>query len=165
MHYLKPSRFGVLDELALRGDRRWVSDRQFTAAWLFGIAVGLLLFSDHVPDLNAEQFLQTLLVAVLVSPVIEELLFRGILQGRLLRLDWGRKHLIGFTRANLCCSLLFTAFHLSSHAPIWSIGVFFPSLLFGYFRDKHNSVYPSIVLHIFYNAVYFLLPILISYSF
>ncbi|PMG90032.1 JDVT-CTERM system CAAX-type protease [Vibrio breoganii] len=165
MHYLKPGRLGVFDELALRGDRRWVSDRQFKAAWLFGIAVGLLLFSGHVPDLNAQQSWQTLLVAVLVSPIIEELLFRGILQGRLLRLDWGRKQLIGFTGANLCCSLLFAAFHLFSHAPIWSIGVFFPSLLFGYFRDKHNSVYPSIALHIFYNAVYFLLPIVISYSF
>jgi membrane protease YdiL (CAAX protease family) len=36
--------------------------------------------------------------------------------------------------------------------------VLLPSLLYGYFRDRHGSVYPAIALHVFYNAGYFLLP-------
>jgi membrane protease YdiL (CAAX protease family) len=61
------------------------------------------------------------------------------------------------TQANLTSSALFTTLHFTSHAPLWAIGVLLPSLLFGYFRDRHDSIYPAIVLHIFYNAGYFLL--------
>jgi membrane protease YdiL (CAAX protease family) len=33
--------------------------------------------------------------------------------------------------------------------------VLFPSLIFGYFRDRYTSIYPCMVLHAFYNAGYF----------
>ena len=65
----------------------------------------------------------------------------------------------GFTLANLATSVLFTALHFVSHPPLWAAGVLLPSLLYGYFRDRHDSVYPAIALHVFYNAGYFLLPL------
>ncbi|MEZ8988102.1 JDVT-CTERM system glutamic-type intramembrane protease [Vibrio breoganii] len=162
MHNQQSQLIGLLDEFALRGDRKWVSERMFKVACLFGFAIGLLLLSSPAPISQTQQAWQTLLMVVVVSPLLEELLFRGVMQGRLLRLDWGSRHLFGFTLANLCSSLLFTALHFISHQPLWALSVLFPSLLFGYFRDRHNSVYPSIALHIFYNAVYFILPIVIS---
>ncbi|GEA60702.1 JDVT-CTERM system glutamic-type intramembrane protease MrtJ [Vibrio comitans] len=165
MQYLKSLTLGALDEFALRGDARWILDRQFKVACLFGLAVGLVLLSSKVSTLNAGQSWQALVLVVLVSPLLEELLFRGMLQGRLLSLNWGSLSLLGFTSANLCCSLVFTAFHFTSHEPIWALSVLVPSLLFGYFRDRHNSVYPSIALHIFYNAVYFILPMLLGIRF
>ena len=100
---------------------------------------------------------------VLLQPVLEELLFRGLIQGKLLTWNWGKRQFAGFTLANLATSLLFTALHFASHPPLWAAGVLLPSMLFGYFRDRHDSVYPAIALHVFYNAGYFLLPLFNGY--
>jgi hypothetical protein len=47
--------------------------------------------------------------------------------------------------------------HLWSHPAGWAAAVIVPSLVFGYVRDRYQSVYPSIVLHLYYNAGYALL--------
>lgn len=90
-------------------------------------------------------------------PLFEELLFRGVIQGQFLQTLWGRKTWVGLSASNLVVSLLFTFFHLASHSISWSLLVFAPSLCFGFARDRFGSVYPAIVLHVFYNAGYFLL--------
>lgn len=59
--------------------------------------------------------------------------------------------------ANLLTSLSFTLAHLASHSTSWSLLVLIPSLCFGFVRDRFGSVYPSIILHVFYNTGYFLL--------
>ncbi len=93
----------------------------------------------------------------LLQPLAEELLFRGFLQGQWLQIRWGKASWHGFSAANGVTSLLFASSHLLSHPPIWAIAVFFPSIIFGYFRERYGSLYPSIFLHIFYNAGYFYL--------
>jgi membrane protease YdiL (CAAX protease family) len=45
--------------------------------------------------------------------------------------------------------------HFINHPPFWALAVFFPSLVFGYFRDRCDSVVPAITLHILYNFGYF----------
>lgn len=95
-----------------------------------------------------------LLLAV-VYPVLEELAFRGALQGSLYHSQWGRAAMGPLTHANLLTSLLFACFHFIAHPALWAILVIFPSLLFGYFRDKYQSVLPAILLHVFYNMGYF----------
>lgn len=90
---------------------------------------------------------------VIVAPVLEELLFRGVLQGRLLETTWGRDGRF-FTRANLATSACFAVFHLVSHAWAWSLAAFVPSLVFGHFRDRYRSLMWPIVVHAFYNAGY-----------
>jgi len=97
------------------------------------------------------------LFVALWQPLIEELLFRGIIQGHVLRSIGGQKTWIGFSIPNLLTSLLFTLAHLTSHSLSWSLLVFVPSLCFGFVRDRFGSVYPSIALHAFYNAGYFFL--------
>lgn len=51
-------------------------------------------------------------------------------------------------------SLQFSALHFIGHPPLWAAGVLLPSLLYGFFRDRHDSVLPPIALHVFYNAGY-----------
>jgi membrane protease YdiL (CAAX protease family) len=94
-------------------------------------------------------------LALVVYPVLEEWLFRGRIQGALAAGRLGRRQWIGFTAANLVTSLLFAAFHLLNHPPLWAALVLFPSLLFGLFRDRYQGIGPSILLHAFYNAGYF----------
>jgi membrane protease YdiL (CAAX protease family) len=101
----------------------------------------------------------------LVAPAVEELVFRGAMQPGLLRIITGTQcRLASFSAAqkaqvlaNVATSLLFSAMHLLAHPPVWAAAVFVPSLVFGYFRDRHNSLLSPIVLHAVYNAGYFLL--------
>ena len=90
---------------------------------------------------------------VVVTPVLEELAFRGLLQAELRqRLAWrmGRISL-----ANLLTSGVFVGLHWMQSPTLLALAVFIPSLVFGYFKDRFNSVKPSIFLHVVYNAAYF----------
>ena len=94
------------------------------------------------------------LYPALLYPVVEELVFRGLVQDLLHRhlRPW---HLGPLSHANLLTSLLFTALHFVNHAPLWAAAVFFPSLLFGFFKDRTGQLAAPIVLHVYYNSGYF----------
>jgi membrane protease YdiL (CAAX protease family) len=62
------------------------------------------------------------------------------------------KKTFSISGANLITSFLFAAAHLLHQSPLWASLVFFPSLIFGWAREKYDSIVPSIVLHSFYNA-------------
>lgn len=131
-----------------------MGDRRFLLALLAGPLAWLALaMAGWLP---ARTDLVFLLMAILVRPVVEELVFRGLVQGEL------RKHLTwqwrGLTLANAIASIAFAALHFVYQPPAWAVAVFVPSLVFGYFRDRHESVLPSIILHTWYNAGFFLLP-------
>jgi membrane protease YdiL (CAAX protease family) len=92
-----------------------------------------------------------------IQPVIEELLFRGVIQGCLLHTAWGQRTLGCLSLANLVTSVAFSSAHMANHTLVWSILILAPSLAFGILRERFDSVYPPITLHVFYNAGYFLL--------
>lgn len=122
---------------------------------LFWIALSRTVIWHPIParELLSRHYLSL----ILLQPFIEELIFRGFLQGQWLQTAWGRSSRYGITGANLTASLLFVASHFVSHPPGWAAAVFFPSMIFGALRDRHDSLYPAILLHIFYNAGYFYL--------
>jgi len=151
-----------MQDLGLHPGWGWLTDPRFGLALLAGCLFWLALFwmaQGGLVKMGPVHGLAVLASLILVQPVIEELLFRGLLQGRLVEQSWGQRQLGGFTLANLLVTVLFTALHFFSHPPLWAAGVLLPSLLYGYFRDRHDSVYPAIALHVFYNAGYFLLPL------
>lgn len=96
-------------------------------------------------------------LVALAYPVLEEIVFRGMLQ------EWLRERwpnfgpTAGITGANLLTSAIFSAAHGLAHPLPWALATFMPSLVFGYFKDKSGTLSQSIVLHIFYNAGYFLI--------
>jgi membrane protease YdiL (CAAX protease family) len=94
------------------------------------------------------------LYPALLYPVVEELVFRGFVQEQLHRRckPWALGPL---SHANLLTSVLFTALHFFNHPPLWAAAVFFPSLVFGLFKDRTGGVAAPIVLHVFYNSGYF----------
>lgn len=96
-------------------------------------------------------------LAVVWQPIVEELLFRGCLQGFLSIRKWGQRSLVGISIANLLASVAFTGAHIATHSLLWASLTLFPSLLFGVLRDRSGSVFPPIALHIIYNAGYFML--------
>ncbi len=122
-------------------------------AWMV-LALWLPVVVDHEQQLA--QWRQ-LLFMILLYPLLEEWLFRGLIQGWLLETMWGRSAWAGITLANGVTTLLFAAAHLLGHTLFWSLLVIGPSLIFGWARERYRSVLPPIWLHIFYNAGYFLL--------
>ncbi len=145
--------------LGLQDPRRFHRDSAFL--WLFALgpilwlAMIWLFVSQPLPwhAIWSPAFLS----ATFWHPLLEELLFRGAIQGQLLETRWGQKTWLGLSMANLVVSLLFVWAHLFNHSISWSLLVLAPSLCFGFVRDRFGSVYPSIVLHAFYNAGYYLL--------
>lgn len=91
----------------------------------------------------------------LLYPAAEEWFFRGVIQGAAFRTGMGRKSWAGLSVANGAASLLFVAAHFLTHAPLWAMLVAVPSLLFGWFRDRYDSIIPGLILHCCYNLAYF----------
>jgi membrane protease YdiL (CAAX protease family) len=52
-------------------------------------------------------------------------------------------------------ALLFSLAHMVSQSIMWALLVFVPSLIFGYFYETRQTILAPIILHIFYNAVFF----------
>jgi len=94
---------------------------------------------------------------VVLYPVMEEWVFRGLLQTWLLRRASWRTACCGFSMANGGVTLLFAGMHLFTHSPGWAALVILPSLIFGWFRDRYNSILPGTLLHTSYNLAYFTL--------
>lgn len=98
---------------------------------------------------------RSLFFLILLYPVIEEMLFRGMIQEFIGQKTEQYGHFFCITIANLLTSILFVLMHFIHHSPVWAILTLFPSLIFGYFKERYNNIIPSIILHIFYNLNYF----------
>lgn len=135
-------------------------DRQLAIAFLLGGVAWFGLWWSVWPAVDlfwpiGQPFHFSLMV--IGYPVLEEIAFRGGLQGFLLRYPQGRRGWCGITVANIVTSVVFAAMHIFGHTLTWVAATLFPSLVFGYFRDRHGSLWAPIVLHIYYNAGYFLI--------
>ncbi len=96
----------------------------------------------------------TFLQLALLYPLVEEIVFRGLLQDACHR-HLPKRALGPISLANLVTSIVFTIVHFLYHAPSWAALVFLPSLVFGYCKDRYNSLIPPILLHVFYNTGYY----------
>jgi len=99
--------------------------------------------------------IESLFFLIFFYPMIEELTFRGLIQEYLEKKTKQWSSFLSLSVANLLTSFLFVLIHFVYHEPLWAVLVFFPSLLFGYFKEKFKSIVPSILLHMFYNLIFF----------
>ncbi|MEO5862624.1 MAG: JDVT-CTERM system glutamic-type intramembrane protease [Burkholderiales bacterium] len=145
----------ILRDLALDRCPPFFRDWQFVAAVVAGLLFWVFLAGVSTGVRRPTREVDVVLLLCLLQPLMEELIFRGVLQGELLRRSWGKRKWMGISAANAATSIAFTALHFLSHPPLWAAGVMIPSLLFGHFRERHTSLYPPICLHIYYNTGYF----------
>jgi len=120
------------------------------AAALVAAAPVWWLLAPHVGAARWDSA-SSLAATVLLYPVLEELCFRGLLQGWLLQRLGGTMH-AGISAANLITSLAFAAAHLHAQPPAWAMATLLPSLVFGWVRERYGRVLPAIALHVYYNA-------------
>jgi len=108
------------------------------------------------PDWLRHNILLFLQLALLY-PIVEELVFRGLLQEKLWQTRLSRLSIYCISMPNIVTSIIFTGFHFIAHPPTWAVVVIVPSIVFGFFRDRYQHVIPAVILHGFYNSGYFLL--------
>lgn len=120
------------------------------ATFLYGLIIdGLELEALRPPEIRTEAifpgigFLLTLQALALVTPISEEVLFRGfVLRGLL-----GR---IGAGPAIVSTALVFSALHLDAGT---IIPIFFTGLALGWLNVKTGSLWPCIAAHAGQNAI------------
>lgn len=140
-----------MSRLSALFDFRQLYELHFVLALLVGPVVWGLLWA-FVSGSGASLTPMLLFNVVLLYPLVEELAFRGFLQGWLRERTALRRQWLGISTANVLTSIVFASAHLISQPPLWAAGVFFPSLVFGYFRDRHQSIVTAFLLHAWYNA-------------
>lgn len=116
------------------------------AAWYYTIDF------DIARPLHAYALFFMLVVAY---PLMEEVIFRGALQGWLLDFAWARHRIVFISVANIITSLIFASLHGFYHPALMAALVFFPSIVFGFFRDRTGSIAAPVILHSSYNLAYF----------
>ena len=96
-----------------------------------------------------------LLLGVIVSPVLEEVVFRaGIQDGVAAR--WAGRFGV-FTFANVATALVFCLMHLWRHPPAWALATLVPALVLGLAYERQRRLIAPIGLHAIYNLAYFVL--------
>jgi membrane protease YdiL (CAAX protease family) len=132
---------------------RFYTDPIFIALALAPTPIWLLIYlqTGTIAELGAIP----LLTLTFFYPVLEEIIFRGILQPWIAQ-RW-KQSLFNLSVANLITSSIFALVHLFHHSLLWAMATFIPSLIFGYSRERYNRLLAPIVLHASYNGGYFLI--------
>ena len=136
----------------------WWYDRWLWPTWFVGMLVATAygwLTASVTPRFAV------LALLVVAYPVLEEFVFRGLIQPALAGPTRG-VHVGPLTLANGATSILFAAMHLLNHPPLHAALVLLPSLVFGVFRDRSASVLPGLLLHVSWNAAFFLTPLVFA---
>jgi len=110
-------------------------------AWL------LARFGHGMPTSNPLRDLP--LLALLA--VAEEVVFRGGLQSWLATKPVMARRRLGVSTANAVTSVVFSAAHLGSHAPLQALGVFPVSLLLGASLERSGRLWVPAALHVWFN--------------
>lgn len=135
--------------------RAWPPDAHLALALLAAVPVWLALAVWAGPQMRMPVGLWAWLSLVAVQPLLEELVFRGVLQGQALALllQDGRPRRLGpVTLANGLVSVAFVLLHLRAQPLAWALAVLAPSLVLGHLRERFASVWPCVLVHAVYNA-------------
>lgn len=136
---------------------------------LGGMAIGalatlLIYFSPAkgIPMIKELNLFQFLLIIVVWSSISEEVLVRGFIQTYLAPFAHKKVHLFSFSLSIpvFICALLFSSIHLSllfANVDYLTVSItlfttFLLGLLAGIYKEKYNSIIPSILTHMSFNV-------------
>ena len=125
------------------------------ALFVWTAAVSLGIANSSLPVLHSLDW-PLFLTLCFVVPVLEELVFRGLIQGYLRQFDPGQKAILGISAANLLTSLLFMLLHWLTRDGYSALLVFLPSLYLGLVRDRTSSIVMCILIHILWNLGWYI---------
>lgn len=145
-------RNGIRRALGLSLATGLIRDPLFLTALVAGLPVAWVVALSGWVQLPADNRLMVQVSILLWFPLTEELAFRGLVQG--LIGDWasGRARWLGLSLGNLVATAAFVAWHLVYQPSFFVLTLLVPSLIFGFFRDRYDSLMPPVILHVGYNG-------------
>ncbi len=135
--------------------RAWPSAVHPVLARLAAVPVWLALALWAGPQMRVPLGLWAWVSLVVVQPLLEELVFRGLLQGQALALlsRHGQPRRLGLvTHVNALVTVAFVLLYLRAQPLAWALAVLAPSLVLGHLRERFASVWPAVLVHAVYNA-------------
>ena len=90
------------------------------------------------------------LFLVVGAPIVEELLFRGLIQGAFTRR-------LGATPAIFVTAVIFSFAHVLNEGPVAPLVLFPAALVLGYLRNRYGRLAPGMIAHATFNGVAFAL--------
>lgn len=138
--------------VGLHPARGLTKDSLFLAMLLVGLPVAWLVASSGFMGFPEANKLMVYLSVLFWFPLFEELAFRGFIQGILSSRKLEGAQWLGISRANLLASIAFVGWHLLYQPAFFVLVLIVPSLVFGFFRDRYDSLVPSLMLHVGYNG-------------
>jgi CAAX protease family protein len=90
------------------------------------------------------------LLSIVGAPIVEELFFRGLIQGAFTRR-------VGPTAAIFVTALIFCFAHVLNEGPTAPLVLFPPALILGYLRHRYGRLAPGMIAHGTFNAIAFAL--------
>lgn len=132
----------------------------FYGIFVFAIALGIfyglvrvLYYKTFHGQVLGFHFDPSMAYLLLLSPVWEEIVFRGVI------LEWLSRRMLGgfrigglnITRANITAAAIFATAHLASQPPLSAATIFIPAIVFGVVYERYRSVALCIVVHMSYN--------------
>lgn len=128
---------------------------------LAAVLIAPLPLAPWLPPWDSRVYEHGILTAAalcIAYAVIEEVIFRGVIQSWLLARMKQKNSICHFSRANIATSILFALAHLWQH-PQWLIpGYFAISLLFGHLRERYHGIRIPLALHAYYNLLLLFIP-------
>ena len=94
------------------------------------------------------------MIMAIIPAIGEELLFRGLLQGKL-------EKIIGRWQAIQISSLLFGLFHIGWLNPTEVVFAYFAGVIFGYMYSKTKSLLTPVLAHGFGNIMLYTLALIL----
>jgi len=98
-----------------------------------------------ITDIVVDLPLYIVLMAIVVAPLTEELLFRALLINKI------SEYTKSAALAIIVSSMVFSLFHVSYGSVVEVVGVFTVGLIFGFVYWKSQSVIPPMFIHLVYN--------------
>ncbi|NLJ96555.1 MAG: CPBP family intramembrane metalloprotease [Clostridiales bacterium] len=112
-------------------------------------------YDDTIGSLFGADPLVVILYVIIIAPILEELIMRGILFNRL-------RYGMTFVVANMIQSMVFGIYHMNLIQGLYAFGT---GLILGYIYEKTRTLMAPIFLHMTINALGIILPNLIGEKF
>lgn len=116
----------------------------------FGASNGAAPQIDGMTPEGTAGWVVAAMLGIVGAPIVEELLFRGLIQGAFTRR-------VGPVAAIFVTALIFSAAHITNEGFFAPIVLFPPALVLGYLRYRSGSLAPGMVAHATFNALGFAL--------
>lgn len=118
--------------------------------------VGSYYFSDFVKTFSMPENFWEIIILLIVSPLLEEICFRGLLQDIVAKSMLYYK--VGPVLVVLLPNILFTVWHYHINSSyLYLLLVFLSGCIFGTVKILHHRLIYPILLHSYYNLVFLLM--------